>query len=437
MFRPVPLWVLLLCGILGFAFSLGFGALILEAQRGGSWFRPLQAVAVTIADTPSTLRHLFNRVDNFAAAPGTERLPVGFWRNPSDPFRDPGYVLLPLHDAAAGKPYVHLLRLSDGRVLRDYRPDSGALAAESNRTWTALGGDPNHSFWIGHPDLLSDGGILFSGGSLMVRIGACAETRWTAGVFTHSIERDADGNYWAPFLRPVAPSGDDPLFREDGLTLMDVNGRRLFERSSSEIFAANGLEYLVRGRSYTRDPYHLNDIQPVLADGPFWRRGDVFLSYREQSMVMLYRPSTGRILWWRAGPWRFQHDVTILDDHRIGVFDNHARQGAAGQTVIQNNRFIVYDFASNRWSAPYDVGFRRWNVRTTTGGRALHFANGDLLVEDTNGGQLLRMTADGRLRWRFVHGDAEGGRYRLDWARYLDPETYRSAIAAAMRAQCQ
>ena len=35
------------------------------------------------------------------------------------------------------------------------------------------------------------------------------------------------------------------------------------------------------------------------------------------SLIALYRPSTGRILWTRAGPWSAQHDVSILDDHRI------------------------------------------------------------------------------------------------------------------------
>ena len=28
------------------------------------------------------------------------------------------------------------------------------------------------------------------------------------------------------------------------------------------------------------DPFHINDIQPVLQDGKYWMKGDVFLSLR-------------------------------------------------------------------------------------------------------------------------------------------------------------
>jgi Arylsulfotransferase (ASST) len=438
MFRPVPLWLFLLCLILGIFGTIGFGALVLHAARGGKKFEPVQDVAVAIADTPLILADVFRWTDVFAASPGTEALPPGWWDNPADSFRDPGYVLLTLYDSSARQSFVRLMRLSDGRVLRDYRPDIGALTREADRTWTPTQDDRRIPFAIGHPDLLPDGGLIFSGRSLMARIGACGDIRWMRPGFHHSIERDLQGNYWTPSVALSPPRPDvRPTFREDGVTLIDPNGRTLFDRSSSEIFAANGLEYLVRGRPYTDDPYHLNDVQPVYSDGPYWQRGDVFLSYRHQSLVMLYRPSSGRVLWWRAGPWLSQHDVTILDDHRIGLFDNRVVQGVANSSSVGYNRFIIYDFATNRWSSPYNAGFRQWNLRTVAGGRATPFANGDIMAEDSMGGQLVRMDVQGRMRWRFVHGDAQGGRYRLALARYLDPAEYRAAIAAAIGTRCQ
>jgi hypothetical protein len=81
---------------------------------------------------------------------------------------------------------------------------------------------------------------------------------------------------------------------------------------------------------YNDDPTHLNDIQPVLADGPYWKKGDLFVSLRNISSIMLYRPSTDQIVWMKRGPWLSQHDVDILDDHRISVYDNNVQDRGAG-----------------------------------------------------------------------------------------------------------
>ena len=76
---------------------------------------------------------------------------------------------------------------------------------------------------------------------------------------------------------------------------------------------------------FIQDPLHLNDIQPVMTDGPYWKRGDVFFSIRYKSMIILYRPSTNKIIWKGVGHSAGQHDVDILDDHRISIFNNNEK----------------------------------------------------------------------------------------------------------------
>ena len=101
------------------------------------------------------------------------------------------------------------------------------------------------------------------------------------------------------------------------------------------------------------DPTHLNDIQPVLDDGPYWKKGDLFLSLRNISTVMLYRPSTDEILWIKRGPWIAQHDVDILDDHRISIYDNDVEARAPGKPYIAGtSQVMVYDFATRKISLP-------------------------------------------------------------------------------------
>ena len=90
----------------------------------------------------------------------------------------------------------------------------------------------------------------------------------------------------------------------------------VLQRSVIEILVKNGMGHPIYGTdSMTDDPVHLNDIQPVNENGIFWNVGDVFLSIRNLSLVLLYRPSTNEILWHSQAPWLYQHDINILDDH--------------------------------------------------------------------------------------------------------------------------
>ena len=84
-----------------------------------------------------------------------------------------------------------------------------------------------------------------------------------------------------------------------GKTRQEMLDRAEGRYTVPQIFIDNGLEYLLfaHGNDYEKDPIHLNDIQPINVDGEFWSKGDVFLSIRNQSMVLLYRPSTNKIIW--------------------------------------------------------------------------------------------------------------------------------------------
>ena len=77
------------------------------------------------------------------------------------------------------------------------------------------------------------------------------------------------------------------------------------------------MDKLLFGKVYYPDPIHLNDIEPILKDGPFWKKGDVFLSIRDQSMIVLFRPTTNKILNVIQGPFNMQHDIDIISDEEI------------------------------------------------------------------------------------------------------------------------
>lgn len=437
--RRVPLWMLVLVFNVSLILIVAVAALARSAEKHGA----LGVAAAQIAEIPDTIGDWWKGAAPFSTPPYA-KLPAGFRRNAARSFVDPGYALITPYDTQRGRATVQLIRLSDGRILKEWLPDVAAINARS-RFHSAIV-DLNRDKSVDrmrpmHPMLLANGDLLIHDNTPLSRIDGCGRPRWVIdGIFHHSLERAADGSLWIPYrlARSNVP-GVGAKFADEALAQVDEKGRLIRVERLIDILDRNDLGGLWRGRPYEEDPFHLNDIEPVLTSGPYWQRGDVILSLRNMSLIALYRPSTGRILWTRAGPWSAQHDVSILDDHRIMVFDNHVRWGVAGRRVDGNSRLLIYDLATDKVSSPLAATFAVRGITTATQGRATPLPNGDVMVEETERGQLMRIAPDGSLRWRYVSADPSGRRLWLSWSRYLDPGDpgVRSAVeAATAREQC-
>ena len=180
--------------------------------------------------------------------------------------------------------------------------------------------------------------------------------------------------------------------------------------------------------AFVSDPIHLNDVQPVEFDSDFWKKGDVFLSLRHQSMVLLYRPSNNTVLWKGAGPFFHQHDVDILNSHSIAIFNNNSKDYVTGNVVDGNNEVIIYNFETDSYSSYLKDSLTKEDVRTITEGRSEILPNGDLFIEETNYGRTLYFNADGKLRWTHLNRAVNGNVYRVGWSRILYSERDLKAV---------
>ena len=183
----------------------------------------------------------------------------------------------------------------------------------------------------------------------------------------------------------------------------------------------NGLEYLlfsVGDSIFTRDPIHLNDIQPVNFDGEFWKKGDIFCLYGI-NLWFYYTDHHPIKLYGRNGPFFYQHDIDILDDHRISIFNNNSKVFVNGNVVDGHNEVIIYDFKTNKYSSYLKDSLIDNDVRTITAGLSSILPNGDLFVEENIYGRTLYFNADGLLRWTHVNRADDGNVYRVGWSRIL------------------
>lgn len=442
-FAPIPLWAVSLL-LLGLVVMVWFGWRVKTPQKKGQ----AHQIALAIAGIPDTLRQLLRNGDPLSRfrpyfGGKYKPRPAGFVVNHAQPFVDPGYVLLTAFDAAHRRAEVQLLRLSDGTILHRYVPDIATLNGRSHFVSALVDlkreKDASRNLMM-HPLLLPDGGLVIHDGTPLAKIDACGQVQWVVdGIFHHSLELGPEGHLWAAYRYPRSPMPHvAPTFNDEAVAEVTTDGRLLRLIRVADILDSNGLGYLWQHRAYSDDPFHLNDIQPVFTDGPYWQRGDLLLSLRAMSMLLLYRPSTGKVLWWRMQPWSAQHDVNVLDDHRISVFDNNWVFAAPeGEVAAEGNEILVYDFRTDQTQAVLADGIRTSHFSTRAQGRATPLPNGDYMLEATERGRLLRMAPDGTVRWNYISADAQQRRYQLRWSRYLDPVDNQAAVHAAEEATCK
>ena len=426
MFKKIEIWILYLVILFGIPITIAFGTVVRYEKILGERFGRVSKIAVFLAEMPTIFRNIvfLNELEV------QDRFPLlsGFNGTPNS---SESYLLLSRYDGDLKEGIVDLIDLTNFKVLHTWNPDIDKFnkSVEKVDEFKFLNRDRNNSrYLLKHPIIVEDGGLVYKHSSPLIKIDACSNLIFqnTHDEFHHSIEKDIEGNLWVPsrmypqFLE-VEKVGRDK-YADDTIVKLSPDGDILFEKSISQIFIDNGLEYLLFALGNKRlnlDPIHLNDIQPVDFDGEFWKKGDVFLSMRNQSMVALYRPSTNKIIWKGNGPFFHQHDVDILNDHTISVFNNNSKDFSDGRVVDGNNEVIIYNFKNNEYSFYFNDSLIKNDVRTTTQGTSQILPNGDLFVEETNFGRSLYFDSDGSLRWTHLNRAQNGKVYYVSWSRML------------------
>ena len=128
-------------------------------------------------------------------------------------------------------------------------------------------------------------------------------------IYHHAQNIDLNGNIYAlthhfEFSKTVSryvgkeknSSSMEHFFIDDGISILNQDGEIIFSKSVNDILIENGYVGKFSQAVYDWDPIHINDIQPVLENTKYFKEGDLFLSLRNLSMVILYRPSTNKII---------------------------------------------------------------------------------------------------------------------------------------------
>ena len=163
-------------------------------------------------------------------------------------------------------------------------------------------------------------------------------------------------------------------------------------------------------------------------------KGDLFLSLRNLSMVLLYRPSTNKILWYQQGPWVYQHDVDIINKSNIAIFNNNMNLEKTGVNGFNNT--IIYNFEKKKLLNTYRKAYEKNDIRTPEAGLSEIIKNEDIIVEETLMGRILRMNKKGEIIWQFINRSDDAKLYILSWSRYLDKKEVSNEFLKSINKSC-
>ena len=256
----------------------------------------------------------------------------------------------------------------------------------------------------------------------------------------HSMNPDKNGDIWLCTHQPVyyatgmyKLNGRSVFYNDDYITKVDAEtGRIMFHKSVTEILRENNLSSYILKSSNIKDPYHINDVEPALKSTRYYRQGDLFISSRNLSIIMHYRPSTNKVIKIIEGPFTSQHDVDLLNDSTLVIFNNNfynlgilgskeppkdsSRLEFAGDFY---SNIVRYDFCNDSLSFIGDSIFRENNIFTGTEGLVDFIDPSTYFVEEQNSG-LLWIIKNNQVIYKNVLASQHKGYHHLpNWTRII------------------
>ena len=401
-----------------------FGWMSIHISKGDKKFGFLTAPVKFMYSFPDMFSKSVDEAKNFALPETFIKTPDGF--QPINKLTSDLIALTSYSDTSNSRS-VALINLKNDSVLHK---------------WTFKG--PIRDFErIFNPLLLPEKNLIYSyHGYDLKRVDSMSNVIWVQkGIWpNHSKNLDSHGNIWTCAYDTVFYAtglykigGRSVFYKDEYIAKVDSEtGKILFKKSMTEILKENNLTNFLLRSGNMWDPIHINDIQPVLKTTPYFQKDDVFISARNISAILQYRPSTNKVVNVIEGPFNSQHDVDIYDDHSVVFFNNNYYEAAkdnyrqppkdSSHLVFAGDLYssiVRYDFRTRTFSTIYDSIFKANKIFSMSEGLIDFYKPNTCFVEEQNSG-ILWIIKDNKVIYKNVLKSIHKGYHNLpNWTRII------------------
>ena len=343
-------------------------------------------------------------------------------------FKRNALLVLPRYDHHLSRSIVEIIDLYDFKVLHTYKHDIDEMnkKVQNIKEFPRINIDNAPiRFRYMHPVILKDGSLISDSSGPLFKIDLCSNLLWINDeeVFHHSKELNHENDIWSVgYLNPTSRLMKKIIFKDvndDAIIKINTNGKIIYKKSVNEILIENKKGDMVNRLGLNNDPIHINDIEPALFNSKYWNKGDVFISSRYLSAIIHFRPSTNEVINFLTGPFSQQHDVDIISDKEISIFNNN--------NFISHEEYseiVIYNFEKKEYKKMFNDQLLKENFKTYSEGLSHIFEDGSLIVEEQNHGRLILFNKEGYKEWEFVNKDINGDIGITHWIRVIEDELF-------------
>jgi hypothetical protein len=259
--------------------------------------------------------------------------------------------------------------------------------------------------------LMPNGDVIFNIEYMgLFRLDSCSNEVWKVPYRTHhSVFRDEGGDFWVPGFRKHNEQIPQffsvrPYFGEDSAVRVSPDGEILENISILDAIYSSGYYAIFADKPKRRDLTHLNDVEilseSLAADFPMFEEGDIMVSLRNISTVMVIDGETHKAKWHFQFPLLRQHDADFEPGGFITIYNNRDDSTAEGK-YLKQSQLIRVDPKSGSYELIYPVSEDAEFYSKTSGKHSL-LANGNRLIVEPRGGRAFEIAPNGDLVWNWV-----------------------------------
>ena len=448
-----PKKILLISGVLILFISIlliGYGGILKYSLAGGKKFKILRNIAISFAEIPWVLTYIKNgeilnpnAPRSFYKHQNKKRFFNTFHKKKREEL-----LVLPRYDGDLKRSVVEIIDLNTFKIIHTYKHDIDEMNNKVKNTSIEHSriqiDDDRIRFEYRHPIILDDGSLIsHSEYSPAFKIDLCNNLIWINDEekFHHSIMKmDNDKIVFSSQMFPYSKLiqkylKDNYIYNDDAITIMNTDGKILYQKSISELLIENNILKTsdlfdketnisnLRNFKDGFDPIHINDIEPAMTSGKYWKKGDLFLSLRNKNSIVHFRPSENKVINYIKGPFLRQHDVDIISDYELSIFNNNISIHKKKISEI-----VIYNFENNSFKTKFEDQLENLDLFTYSQGLSEFFDDGSILIEEQNEGRIVLIDSKGKLEWEYVNKSSKNKVYFISWSRVIKNKNLITSI---------